>query len=70
MTLRLADIKVKSEQQLIVTPALVNGDNRLDLPGITVTGRNRALRDAREHIATPAGSVSYTHLTLPTKLEV
>lgn len=68
MTLRLADIKVKSEQQLIVTPALVNGDNRLDLPGITVTGRNRALRDAREHIATPAGYTAYRAGKVPAEL--
>lgn len=59
MTLRLADVKVKSEQQLTVTPALVNGDNRLDLPDVTVTGRSRSIRDARQELPLPAGFASY-----------
>ena len=59
MTLRLADIKVKSEQQLTVTPALVSGDMRHELPGVIVTGRNRAIRDARQSIPAPAGFAAY-----------
>lgn len=68
MTLRLADIKVKSEQQLVVTPALVNGDNRLDLPAVVVTGRNRALRDSREGISLPAGAASYRAGKVPAEI--
>lgn len=68
MKLHLADIKVKSEEQLIVTPALVNGDLRHDLPGIVVTGRNRSIRDARRDIAAPAGFTAYRAGSVPAEI--
>ncbi len=68
MTLRLADVKVKSEQQLTVTPALVNGDNRLDLPDVTVTGRSRSIRDARQELPLPAGFASYRAGKVPAEI--
>lgn len=59
IAMRLADVAVKSEERLVVTPALVGGDNRLDLPAVTVTGRNRALRDARRGRPGPEGFAAY-----------
>lgn len=51
ITMRLADIKVKSEQQLTVTPSLTSENQKLTLPVVLVTGRKRSIRDARDGVA-------------------
>lgn len=59
MTLDLSAVKVKSEEQIAITPVLVNGDISRALPGFIVTGRNRAIRGARAGIATPEGYTAF-----------
>lgn len=58
ITMRFADVKVKSEQQLTVTPKIESDNNSLALPVVTVTGRRRSIRDARDGV-TPSGYASY-----------
>ncbi len=47
-TLDLSDLKVKSEEQAVITPVLLDSVNRVTLPGAIVSGRNRYIRDQRQ----------------------
>lgn len=40
--------KIKSNEQLILTPVLYSGDKSKHLESITITGRNRAITDLRQ----------------------
>lgn len=46
-TLDLSKLKVKSEEQAVITPVLLDSVNRVTLPGAIVEGRNRHIRNLR-----------------------
>lgn len=59
MDLDVSALKVRSNREVLLTPALTNGENTLSLPAVQVAGRNRYYHHLRNGKKTPDAAMLY-----------
>lgn len=72
MNLDLSGLNVESKRAVLLTPVIVNGDNRLELPSVGVYGRNRYYYYVRngESMLTGKSEQSYRASEKPASVEI